>query len=121
MPQSNFPNRDVLVCPWCRLRQFAGTANFCRRCRKPLLVFHLEIPIVLITTNPGTLSSLVGNTIRELRVRRGYSQLDLAIMIGTHRTYLSRIERAHVTPTLALLVRAAAALGVEKVLIRVRD
>ena len=64
--------------------------------------------------------SLVGNTIRELRVRRGYSQSTLATKIGTHRTHLCRIERAQMTPTLALLMRTAAVLGVENVLIRVR-
>ncbi len=50
----------------------------------------------------------------------GYSQLILASKIGTHRTHVSRIERAQLRPNLALLVRTAVALGVEKVLIRVR-
>lgn len=120
MSEPDSPIRDVLLCPWCKLRQFAGTTNLCRRCRKPLYVLQLEIPLALIDTNPQTLSSLVGNTIRQLRVRRGYSQLALASKIGTHRTHVSRIEHAQLTPTLTLLVRTAAALGVEKVLIRVR-
>src|ERR1700676_470040 len=115
MLQPDFPIRDVLICPWCKLRQFAGTTNLCRRCRKPFPIVHLEIPLAFITTNPHALSTLVGNTIRELRLRRGYSQLTLALKIGSHRTHVSRIEHAQVTPTLALLVRAAAALGVEKV------
>ena len=59
--------------------------------------------------------------LRELRLRRGYSQLTLALRIGTHRTHVSRIERAQVIPTLKVLVRAAATLGVEKVLIRIRS
>ena len=63
---------------------------------------------------------MVGATIRELRLSRGYSQLTLATKIGSHRTHVSRIEHAQVTPTLALLMRAAVALGVEKVLLRVR-
>ena len=122
MAQSEFPIRDVSICPWCKLRQFAETTNLCRRCRKPLLIVYLEIPLVLTTTDPHSLSILVGDTIRKLRLRRGYSQLTLALKIGTHRTHLSRIERAQVTPNLALLVRAAAALGVAKVLlVRVRD
>jgi ribosome-binding protein aMBF1 (putative translation factor) len=121
MLSSSSPNRDVLVCPWCRLTQFAGNTNLCRRCRKPLYMHQLEIPLALINTNSQTLSSLVGNTIREWRLRRGYSQLTLASKIGTHRTHVSRIERAQLTPTLALLVRTAAAPGVEKVLIRIRQ
>jgi hypothetical protein len=44
-----------------------------RRCRKPLYMLQLEVPLALISTNSQTLSSLVGNTIRELRLRRGYS------------------------------------------------
>lgn len=120
MPQSDLPNLEVMLCPWCKLRQFAGTANLCRRCRKPLYSLQLEIPLALINSNRETISKLVGNTIRRLRTRRGYSQQALASMIGTHRTHVSRIERAQLTPSTALLVRAAAALGVEKVLIRVR-
>src|SRR4051812_31832577 len=112
MPHSDFPLRDVLVCPWCKLTQFGGITNLCLRCRKPLYIFQLEIPLALISTNPQTLSSLVGNTIRELRLRRGYSQTTLASKIGTHRTHVSRIEHAQLTPTLGLVVRTAAALGV---------
>jgi transcriptional regulator with XRE-family HTH domain len=83
---------------------------------------YLEIPLALTTTDPHSLSILVGGTIRKLRLRRGYSQLTLASKIGTHRTHVSRIERGEVAPKLALLVRAATALGVAKVLlIRVRD
>lgn len=120
MPQSDVPSRDVLVCPWCKLRQFAGTA-FCRRCRKPLTEFHLEFPIASISTDQKSLATLVGNTLRELRKRRRYSQLTLALKIGSHRTHVSRIERAQVIPTLPFLIRAAAALGVERLLIQVRD
>jgi DNA-binding XRE family transcriptional regulator len=120
MLSSCSPTRDVVVCPWCGLTQFTGKSNLCRRCRKPLLIFQLEVPLALIDTDPERLSTLVGNIIRVLRLRRGYSQSTLATKIGTHRTHLCRIERAQMAPSLALLVRAAAALGVEKVLIRVR-
>jgi hypothetical protein len=91
MSQSDFPIRDVSICPWCKLRQFAGTTNLCRRCRKPLLVVQLEIPLSLITADPHSLSILAGNTIRKLRLRRGCSQLTLASKIGTHRTHATRI------------------------------
>ena len=120
MSHSDLPNREVMLCPWCKLRQFAGTSNLCRRCRKPLYALQLEIPLARINTNRKAISKLIGNTIHRLRLRRGYSQLELASKIGTHRTHVSRIERAQLTPSLALLVRTAAALGVEKVLIRVR-
>jgi len=90
MSRFDFPMRDVCICPWCQLRQFIGATNLCRRCRKPLPItfFHIS----LSSTDPHSLSSLVGNTIRELRQRRGYSQSTLASMIGSHRTHVSRIE-----------------------------
>jgi ribosome-binding protein aMBF1 (putative translation factor) len=120
MSSSDIPNRDVLVCPSCKLRQFAGTSSLCRRCRKPLPTIQIEFSLASVTPNLRSLSLLIGNTIRGLRQRRGYSQLTLAKKIGSHRTHVSRIEHAQVTPTLAFLVRTAVALGVEKVLLRVR-
>ena len=120
MLSSCSPIRDVVICPWCKLTQFTGKSNLCRRCRNPLYIFQLEVPLALINTDSQTLSTLVGKTIRVLRLRRGYSQSTLASKIGTHRTHVSRIEHAQMTPTLALVLRTAAALGVEKILIRVR-
>jgi len=121
MFQSGIPFRDVFVCPWCQLRQFVGSTNLCRRCRKPLPIAYIEIPLALINKNPDALRRLVGNAIRTLRTRRGYSQSALAAKIGSHRTHVSRIERAQLIPTLPLLMRATAALGVDKVLLRIRD
>jgi transcriptional regulator with XRE-family HTH domain len=74
----------------------------------------------LVNPNSRALSTEIGKTIRKLRLKRGYSQLALANKIGSHRTHVSRIEHGQLTPTLALLVRAGMALGVEKVLLRVR-
>lgn len=116
MSSSGVPNRDVLICPSCKLRQFAGTAILCRRCRKPLPIIRLEFQLA----NLHALSTEIGKTIRELRTRRGYSQSKLAAAAGSHRTHISRIEHAQVIPTLALLARAAVALGVEKVVLHVR-
>ena len=121
MSQSDFPYRDVLICPWCQLRQFGGTNNLCRRCRKPLPISHFEISLAFIAETPDALARQIGNTIRELRIRRGYSQATLASKIGSHRTHVSRIEHAQLTPTLNLLVRTAAALGIDKVQFRIRD
>jgi DNA-binding XRE family transcriptional regulator len=51
---------------------------------------------------------------------RGDSQDELARRIGTHRTHVSRIERGRIAPTLAFLLRAASALGVQRVFLSVR-
>lgn len=120
MPSTDVPIRDVLICPSCKLPQFAGTTNVCRRCRKPLPVVQIEFSLASIAFSPHSLSTMVGNTVRELRLRRGYSQSSLAAKIGSHRTHVSRIEHGRGMPTLALLMRTALALGVEKVLLRVR-
>jgi DNA-binding XRE family transcriptional regulator len=120
MSSSRVPIRGALICPFCKLRQFTTATNLCRRCRKPLPVIQLEFQLALLSPNPDSLAAEIGKTIRGLRIRRGYSQLTLAAMIGSHRTHISRIERAQVTPTLALLVRAAVALGVESIALRVR-
>lgn len=117
MSPSDVPIRDVLICPSCKLRQFAGTTNLCRRCRKPLPIVYIEFQLA----NLHALSTAIGNTIRELRLRRGYSQSTLAAKIGSHRTHVSRIEHGQVTPTLAVLLRAGMALGVEKVFLSVRS
>lgn len=86
-----------------------------------LPLVYLEIPLAFIATDRQSLARLIGNMFRELRMRRGYSQLALASNIGSHRTHVSRIEHGLVTPRLALLIRAATCLGVEKILIRTRN
>lgn len=121
MSRTDFPIRDVSICPWCKLRQYVGAKNLCRRCRKPLPNIYFNISLSSIATDAHLLSIILGNTVRDLRLRRGFSQSTLASKIGSHRTHVSRIENAQVTPTLALLVRTAVALGVENVSIRVRD
>ncbi|MFP5230880.1 MAG: helix-turn-helix domain-containing protein [Acidobacteriota bacterium] len=121
MSSSDVPIRDVLICPSCGLRQFVGPAALCRRCRKPLPVAQLEISLVMLGSNRRSLGALIGKTVRQLRRRRGYSQSTLAAKIRSHRTHISRIEHGQVIPTLAMLVRAAVALGVDNVLLRVRD
>ena len=50
---------------------------------------------------------------RALRERSGLSQEDLADLAHLHPTYLSGIENGRRNPTLDVLERLAAALGVE--------
>ncbi len=63
----------------------------------------------------------VGRLIRRLRSRRGITQAALASMTGIHRTYLSRAERGQVMPSVAALMQIFRALGVDKMLLRVRS
>jgi transcriptional regulator with XRE-family HTH domain len=55
----------------------------------------------------------VAVNIRRLRVERGVSQEAFAVDAGIDRTYMSRIERKLENPTVTVLERIAAALGVE--------
>jgi len=54
----------------------------------------------------------VGATIRDLRVRAGYSQELLAEKAGLHRTYVGGVERGERNISLENIVRIARALNV---------
>lgn len=54
----------------------------------------------------------LGRAIRELRRSRGLTLEVLASSAGMHVTYLSRVERAHSSPTWEKLVALAGALEV---------
>jgi transcriptional regulator with XRE-family HTH domain len=53
-----------------------------------------------------------GENIRKLRLKRGWSQEELAEISGLHRTYISGLERAVRNPTLSIIVQVATALRV---------
>lgn len=57
--------------------------------------------------------SLVAWNLRRLRVDRGLSQERLAADAGVDRAYLGGLERSVENPTIDLLDRVAAALGVK--------
>ena len=59
-----------------------------------------------------TLSRMVGRELRKAREAAGLSQEQLAFKAGVHRTYVSMLERDKKSPTLAVLFRLCAALGV---------
>ncbi len=54
----------------------------------------------------------VGRNVKKFRVRKGWSQEDLAFEADFHRTYISGIERGVRNPTVAVIARLAEALGV---------
>ena len=54
----------------------------------------------------------MAKAIRNLRLRGGLSQRQLALRMGVPRTYVSKIENEKATPTLSSLARLAAALEV---------
>jgi transcriptional regulator with XRE-family HTH domain len=54
-----------------------------------------------------------GERLRDLRIREGLSQEELAHAAGLHRTHISLIERNHRSVRLESLERLATALGVQ--------
>ena len=53
----------------------------------------------------------LGRRIRQLRVAHGLSARDLAARSGLTTTYISRLENARLSPTVATLSRLVAAMG----------
>lgn len=60
----------------------------------------------------GVLTQRFGSLIRDLRVQRGLSQEEFALLCGVHRTYVGSIERGEKTVTIETAHRLAEALGV---------
>ena len=54
----------------------------------------------------------LGRNIRKLREAHGWSQEDYADRAGIHRTYVSDIERGRRNPTITVVEKLAAPLGV---------
>lgn len=121
MIHSGSPFGDMLICPWCHLQASRMTGS-CRRCRRPLPVTFLELSIPSNSDLDSDSSRhCIGKTLRRLRLRRGYTQSMLASSMLTHRTHVSRAERGRVTPSAEFLLRAAAALGVKRIVLCVKS
>jgi transcriptional regulator with XRE-family HTH domain len=54
----------------------------------------------------------LGQRIRELRSKRGYSQEGFADLCGVHRTFMGSIERGETNLSFQNLVKVAAALEI---------
>jgi len=59
----------------------------------------------------GTDTQHVGNRVRQLRQAKGISGRELATRAGIDPSYISRIENAKVSPTVATLGRVVQAMG----------
>ena len=118
--------RETVVCPACQLSQFERGNGKCRRCDHSLGLTYIEIflssrPAPIDPRRPTAKRPEIGGLIRRLRSRRGITQAELAALTGIHRTYLSRAERGQVVPSVIALIQIVGALGVDKILLRVRS
>jgi transcriptional regulator with XRE-family HTH domain len=111
-------SREVVRCDRCSLVQFRTSNNNCRRCHASL---DEDEPEVAMVAPPPQMMPMNGNghghlnlaaSIRQLRLRNGLSQRQLATRMSVPRTYVSKIENEKATPTLSSLERLARALEV---------
>ena len=54
----------------------------------------------------------VGRNVQRLRTEKGWSQEEFADEVGIHRTYVSGVERGVRNPSITMVAKLAAALGV---------
>ena len=60
-----------------------------------------------------TIEKALGATVTELRIRKGVSQAALADKLGYSISYISKLERGQMNPTLRTLFDLADSLGIE--------
>ena len=66
----------------------------------------------MANTEKTGLQTIVRKNVRALRLKRGFSQQDLAEKAGLHTRYISRLETTDQNVTLDILEGIAKALGV---------
>lgn len=59
------------------------------------------------------IKAVVGRNVRRYRELKGVSQEELAFDADLHRTYVSGVERGVRNPTVLIVGKLAAALGIE--------
>ncbi len=111
-------SREVVRCDRCLLVQFRTTNNLCRRCHgsldedEPVAAAPTPLPQMMPIPGTGRGHLNLASSIRQLRLRNGLSQRQLATRMAVPRTYVSKIENEKATPTLSSLERLARALEV---------
>jgi transcriptional regulator with XRE-family HTH domain len=76
-------------------------------------MFPVEVGVAKrIRKQHGSVVNDFANRLRELRRKRGLSQMKLGVKAGVNLSYLNKLERGEATPGLDLIARLAQALGV---------
>ena len=55
----------------------------------------------------------IGKNIRKYRLKKGFTQLDLAATCGFEESSIGRLENGNTNPTIKTLLKIAKALGVK--------
>ncbi|MGO9940024.1 MAG: helix-turn-helix domain-containing protein [Terracidiphilus sp.] len=115
---------DSIRCPACGLIQFCTLSTMCKRCRR-----SLGIRYTTLTLSPRNLerengseefARAFGRRMRGLRRERGMTQEECAVHLETSRSHLSRLETGRLRPSFSILLRAARAFSVDRVILRIR-
>ena len=126
--------REVLRCVDCHLVQFRTLSDLCRRCGRALPRPQAELDALAAqaaaqaeaspsgvraaadfepaVTGKAMQELSLGARLRTIRESRNLTQAQLAKKARVPRTYVSRIEHAHLLPGLGVTQRIADALGV---------
>ncbi len=112
------PSFEVPRCPRCGLIQFRRATARCVRCNKPLDDFiTVTSPGIFVPnhaeSSAAVLALRVGTAVKSLRKERRFTQQRLAILMGTGRSYISKLESGGLVPSLQTLDRATSALGID--------
>lgn len=60
-----------------------------------------------------TYLKIIGLNVKRERIKKGFSQMELAYRCGKDQPSINRLERGHVNPTLFYLAEIAAGLEIE--------
>jgi ribosome-binding protein aMBF1 (putative translation factor) len=114
--------REVIRCRHCKLNQFMTRTENCRRCGHALRVIEIAPvaePEMVRYGKQATAKPMVhgapydvGFAVRVLRQAQGMSQRDLAKLMASPRTYISKVENHKADPQVSQIARFAAALEV---------
>ena len=115
---------DSIRCPFCHLMQFCTFSTICKRCRRSLGIRYATLtlpPTILEKENSSEeLTRAFGRMMRGIRLGRGMTQAECAILLQTSRSHVSRLESGRLSPSFSMLFRAARAFSVDRVILRIQ-
>ncbi|HUD54437.1 MAG TPA: helix-turn-helix transcriptional regulator [Terracidiphilus sp.] len=87
---------------------------------------YLEVKLPQLIADSGTgqsesVRAFLAGVLRDMRIRRGLTQAELSRSLKIGRSQVSRFECGHVMPSLRTTLLVAAKLGVENIVLRIRD
>ncbi len=114
---------DSIRCPACGLVQFCTFSTTCRRCRRSLGIRYVTLTLSHKKDKVNSSEEFArafGRRMRDLRRERGMTQAECALRLRTSRSHLSRLESGRLRPSYSMLLRAARAFAVDRVILRIR-